>query len=419
MGLSRREFVKTAALAAGAAAVAPMAWSAPVVGRERIRLGVIGCGGRGTGAVVDALDADEAVELVAMADLFQDRLDGSLSALANHERFGQRIRAVQVERFVGIDAYERLLKMDLDLVILATPPHFRPAHFEAAVAAGRHIFMEKPVAVDGPGIRRVLTAGEIAEQKRLTVVAGTQRRHDPKYQQMMRMIHDGALGELIAGNCWWMQGGLWVHQRKPEYSDMEWQCRNWLYFCWLSGDHIVEQHVHNIDVINWAFGAPPVKATAMGGREVRTGREYGNVFDHFAVQYEYASGATMTSLSRQTDGCVSRVDEHVMGAKGRARFGAGAIDGLDYKYDGPRVNPYVQEHVNLLASMRGGPRLNEARTVAESTLTAIMGRLSAYTGQTVTWEQALNSQWRLGPSEYAFGEVPMEPVAVPGRTKLL
>jgi predicted dehydrogenase len=421
-GVTRREFVKSAAGVVGVSAMAPSAlasgaWSG---GRERIRLGVIGCGGRGTGAVVDAMEADESVVLVAMADLFPDRLEGAMRALTQHERFGSRVKVDQIERFTGFDGYRQLLNVDLDVVILATPPGFRPAHFEAAVAAGRHVFLEKPVAVDGPGVRRILAAGELAHARGLTVVAGTQRRHDPKYRAMMDQIHSGRIGELVGGSCWWMQGGLWMHARKPEYSDMEWQCRNWLYFCWLSGDHIVEQHVHNLDVMNWAMGGPPAKASGMGGREVRTADDYGNIFDHFAIQYEYAHGATITSMARQTDGCESRVDEHISGALGRARFGAGVIEGLDYKYDGPRVNPYVQEHIHLLQSIRGSiSRINESRSVAEATLTAIMGRMSAYTGKTVSWEQALNSQWDLTPSDYAFGPFETAPVPVPGRTKLL
>jgi predicted dehydrogenase len=421
-GLTRREFVKSAAGVVGVSALTPSAlatgaWSG---GRERIRLGVIGCGGRGTGAVVDAMEADESVVLVAMADLFPDRLEGALRALAQHERFGSRIKVEQIERFTGFDGYRQLLNVDLDVVILATPPGFRPAHFEAAVAAGRHVFLEKPIAVDGPGIRRVLAAGELAHARGLTVVAGTQRRHDPKYRALMDQIHSGRIGEVVGGSCWWMQGGLWMHARKPEYSDMEWQCRNWLYFCWLSGDHIVEQHVHNLDVMNWAMGATPVRASGLGGREVRTGAEYGNIFDHFAVQYEYASGAAVMSMARQTDGCASRVDELITGTAGRARFGAGVIDSLGYKYDGARVNPYVQEHVHLFQSLRGSiSRINETRTVAESTLTAIMGRLSAYTGQTVTWEQARESSWSLGSADHAFGALETDPVPVPGRTKLV
>jgi predicted dehydrogenase len=421
-GMTRRQFVRTAALAAGAAAVVPSALAGRswYPGRQTLRLGVIGCGDRGTGAAVNAMEADEGVKLVAMADLFQDRLDRSLSALSGHETLGSRIIPGEIVRFAGFDACEQLLKTDVDVVILATPPHFRPAHFEAAIAAGKHVFMEKPVAVDPPGIRRVLAAADVADSRNLSVVAGTQRRHDPKYRELIRRVQDGAVGPLLSGRCWWNQGGLWVHTRKPEYSDMEWQCRNWLYFCWLSGDHIVEQHVHNLDVINWAVGSPPLRCVGMGGRQVRTAPEYGNIFDHFAIEYEYPGGVVLSSWSRQIDGCASRVDEHVTGSGGTVRFGQGAIEGpKPYTYDGPRVNPYVQEHAHLFASIRGGKdRLNEARNVAHSTLTAIMGRMSAYTGQEVTWDQALASDWRLGPATYALGDVEIDPVPVPGKLKM-
>jgi predicted dehydrogenase len=423
-GLSRRQFVKSAALAAGAAAMTPAALAGRAwhPGRAGLRLGVIGSGDRGSGAVINAMEADPGVRLVAMADLFPDRLEKSLANLAGHPQFGARVKPSEVERFAGFDAYARLLKTDVDVVILATPPHFRPEHFGAAVEAGKHVFMEKPVAVDPPGVRRVLAAAEVADRKGLSIAAGTQRRHDPKYRELVRRVQDGQIGPLLSGRCWWNQGGLWVHKRKPEYSDMEWQCRNWLYFCWLSGDHIVEQHVHNLDVMNWALAATPQRCVAMGGRQVRTGPEYGNIFDHFAVEYEYPGGVSVHSYARQIDGCASRVDEQARGAAGLVSFGDGRILGpRPYAYEGPSVNPYVQEHADLFASIRGesgSPRLNEARNVAHSTLTAIMGRLSAYTGQEVTWEQALASPWRLGPSVYELGALETDPVPVPGRTRL-
>jgi predicted dehydrogenase len=419
--LSRRMFLKTSALA-GAAVVLPGSLSAAPFfrGRETLRLGLIGCGDRGSGAVINALEADPTVRLVAMGDLFPDRLAKSLENLTKHPQFGPSFDPAKIERFTGFDAYEKVLSTECDVVILATPPHFRPIHFEAAVKAGKHVFMEKPVAVDPWGVRTVLAAAELADSKNLSVAAGTQRRHDPKYRDLIARIRQGEAGAPVSGACWWNQGGLWVHARKPEYTDMEWQCRNWLYFCWLSGDHIVEQHVHNLDVLNWAMGAHPLKASGMGGREVRTAPEFGNIFDHFAVQYEYPGGVLVNSQARQIDGTSARVDEMFVGSRARVHFGAGAMTGgVEYRYEGKRVNPYVQEHVNLFASIRGsGDRLNEARNVAESTLTAIMGRVSAYTGQEVTWEQVLSAPLRLGPTEYAFGAVGLDPVPVPGRTKL-
>lgn len=421
--VTRREFVKTAALAAAASAVpASIARAAWAGGNETFRIGVIGCGGRGTGAAFNALEADPATQIVALADLFPDRLESSRRHLAEHETFGARAKVDPDRCHTGFDAYKQLLAGELDAVILATPPHFRPMHFAAAVAARKHVFMEKPVAVDGPGAKLVMEIGDAAKLLGLCVVAGTQRRHENSYLAAMQKIRESqALGKIVSARCYWNQGGLWVHNRKPEYSDMEWQCRNWLYFGWLSGDHIVEQHVHNLDVINWAIGSHPAKCMGMGGRQVRTGPEYGNIFDHFAVEYIYPDGEHVMSMCRQIEGTASRCEEVIHGSRGTAllRPGLARITGENsWRHDGPNNNPYAQEHTNLYAAIRAGKPINEARQVAESTLTAIMGRMSAYTGQEVTWEQALNSTMRLGPSTYEFGPVEVPDVAVPGRTKL-
>jgi len=419
-GLSRRDFLAASAGLAAAASASPLsvARAAHAAGSDAIRVGVIGCGGRGTGAAADALNADPATRITALADVFRDRLDGCHAALTGDEQYKSRIDVEESRRFVGFDAYKQLLATDVDLVVLATAPHFRAMHFEAAVAAGKHVFMEKPVGVDPTAVRRVIAAGEQAQARKLCVAAGTQRRHQAKYRALMEKVHSGAIGRIVSARAWWNQGGLWVKQRQPEWSDMEWMLRNWLYFTWTSGDHIVEQHVHNLDVINWAVGTHPVKATAMGGRQVRTEPEYGNIFDHFAVEYEYPGGVTMTSMCRQIDGCASRVDEVVAGADGVVRFGAGTIEGKEsFRFPGPDPNPYVQEHKHLIESIRGGPYLNEARAVAESTLTAIMGRISAYTGQEVTWDKVLNARMDLSPKAYEMGPVEVPPVAVPGRTR--
>lgn len=425
--VSRRNFLTTSlTTSAGLAAAASMTPLAAAVSRgawaggsDELKVGVIGCGGRGTGAAADSMAADAGVRLTAVADVFQDRLDGCLAALEGEESLTGRIDVPNSRRFVGFDAYQQLLASDVDMVCLATAPHFRAMHFEAAIAAKKHVFMEKPVGVDPTAVRRVLAAADAAQNSKLCVVAGTQRRHDPKYRALMGKIKEGAIGHIVGARCWWNQGGLWVHHRKPEYSDMEWMLRNWLYFTWTSGDHIVEQHVHNLDVINWAMGGPPKRASGMGGRQVRTGPEYGNIFDHFAVEYEYPNGAVLTSLCRQIDGCESRVDELVIGSDGVVKFGAGVIEGkAAYRYGGPGVNPYVEEHKHLIAAVRGGEYINEARTVAESTLTAIMGRISAYTGQAVTWEQVLNSKMDLSPASYVMGPVEAGAVAVPGKTRL-
>ncbi len=423
--LTRRDFVRTTAGLTAAAAlpiIPSAAWaaaSAHVAGTDAIRIGLIGCGGRGTGAAYDALNASPDSRIVALADVFADRLGGSRSHLAKHERG----KVDEANCYVGFDAFKQLLSgAEVDMVILATPPHFRPIHFEAAVNAGKHVFMEKPVAVDGPGIRKVIAAGQAAREKRLSVVAGTQRRHEACYLAAMQRLREGAIGAITAARCYWNQGGLWVNERKSEWSDMENQLRNWLYYTWLSGDHIVEQHVHNLDVVNWAMGGHPIKAMGMGGRQVRTAPQYGHIFDHFAIEYEYPNGAFLQSMCRQIDNCASRVEEVIHGSEGRMRTHSGHAEMSgrnEWRYESDNPNPYVQEHVDLLASIRNGAALNEAQTVAEATLTAIMGRMSAYTGQEVTWEQALNSKEDLSPPAYEFGPLPTPPVATPGRTPLV
>ena len=421
--VTRRRFVATSA----ALAAAPLANAAPLldrlsrpVRRNAIRVGVIGCGGRGTGAAVDALTASEHVSITALGDVFEDRVTSCRERLASR---GERATVPATKCFSGFDAYRHVVAEELDMVILATPPGFRPAHFEAAVDAGKHIFVEKPVAVDGPGARRMLAAGVKADEKGLCVVAGTQRRHERCYLEGVQRIHDGAIGRVIAARCYWNMGSLWMHQPRDSWTDMEWHLRNWLYFTWLSGDHIVEQHVHNLDVVNWVKGAHPVRAMGMGGRQVRTDPNYGHIFDHFAIEYEYPDGMHLTSMCRQTDGCYNRVAESFDGVDGRCetRPGYAVIRGEnEWRFRGENGNPYVHEHVHLTEAILGErERINETRNVTESTLTAIMGRMSAYTGREVTWEQALNSQEDLTPEKFEFGPLPMPPVAMPGRTPLI
>ncbi|MCP3906028.1 MAG: Gfo/Idh/MocA family oxidoreductase [Planctomycetes bacterium] len=416
--VTRRDFVKAtgAAMAASPALMGATSRTAA----ETLNVGVIGCGGRGTGAARDALMASENARIVAMADVFPDRLESSRGALSG---FGERGTAAKRRCTSGFDAYRSVLDTDVDVVILATPPHFRPAQFEAAVRAGKHVFMEKPVAVDPAGIRRVIAAAEEADRRGLSVVAGTQRRHEASYLAAMGQVHDGAIGEIVAARCYWNMGGLWSKKHRAEWTDMEWQLRNWLYFTWLSGDHIVEQHVHNLDVVAWAIGAHPVRALGLGGRQARTQPVYGNIFDHFAIEYEYPDGQFLMSMCRQQDGCPSRVEEVILGDAGRlvTRPSHAVVTGArPWRFEADNPSPYVQEHRDLHASIRGsGPRLNEGRQVAESTLTAIMGRMSAYTGQEVTWEQAMNSTLDLTPPAYEFGPMPMPPVAVPGKTPLV
>jgi predicted dehydrogenase len=421
MSTTRRDFIKTATTAALATAMAPSASALAggrAAGSDAIRIGLIGCGGRGTGAIEDALSSSQGVSLVAMGDLFPDRLSASRDRL--REKFGNAIDVPPDRSFTGFDAYKKVLASDINYVVLATPPGFRPIHLGAAVAAGKNIFTEKPVAVDGPGIRTVLDIYEQARAKGLGIATGTQRRHQTGYRETMRRIHDGAIGNIVSARCYWNQGFLWKKDRQPEWTDAEWQIRNWLYFTWLSGDHIVEQHVHNLDVVNWAMQTHPVRASGMGGRQVRTSPEYGHIFDHFAIDYEYANGATLMSMCRQIEGCDKNVSEALVGDKGTCQVDKYVIAGARaWRFEGSDNRPYVQEHADFIASIRAGSPYNELKTVAESTLTAIMGRMSAYTGKVVTWEQALGSNEQLMPPALTFGPLPTPAVAVPGQTPLV
>jgi myo-inositol 2-dehydrogenase / D-chiro-inositol 1-dehydrogenase len=423
MSTTRRDFLKTATTAAvgGAMVQTTSAFAGQrAAGSDEIRIGVIGCGGRGTGAVDDAISSSPGVKLVAMGDMFADRLTESRARLT--EKFADKID-VGDRTFIGLDAYKKVIATDANYIILATPPGFRPIHLTEAVNGGKNIFTEKPVAVDGPGIRAVFAAYETAKAKGLAIAAGTQRRHQTGYLEAMQRIHDGAVGKIVSARCYWNQGGLWKRDRQPDWTDAEWQIRNWLYFTWLSGDHIVEQHVHNIDVVNWAMNAHPVSANGMGGRQVRTSPEYGHIFDHFAIDYEYANGTPLASQCRQIQGCANNVTESLVGEKGSVQLdnsGKYSITGpKGWTFTDKDNRPYVQEHADFIAAIRGGKPHNELKTVAESTLTAIMGRMSAYTGKVVTWDQALNSKEELMPANLTLGPLPTPPVAVPGQTPLI
>jgi len=425
-GASRREFLQSSGLAAmGTALAAHLAVpSAHAAGDDAIKVGLIGCGGRGTGAAAQCITAAPNVKLVAMGDAFKEHIDSARSNLrkaAEESKFvhDDKIQLTDDRCFVGFDAYKQVIDSGVDLVILATPPGFRPMHLQAAIAAGKHVFCEKPVAVDGPGIRAVLAAAEEAKSKNLAVVAGTQRRHQDRYVEAMKRIHEGAIGEIVSARVSWNQGSLWMRPRKESWTDVEWQLRNWLYFSWLSGDHITEQHVHNLDVANWALNAHPVRAVSLAGREVRVDPAYGNIFDHFATEYEYESGARVASYCRQIDGCENNVSESVAGTKGRWSSVDSAIraeGSAAWRHRGKERNPYEQEHVDLIESIRSGKPLNELKTVAESTLTAIMGRMSGYTGKAVTWDEAMNSKQVLMPEKVEFGPLPVAAIAVPGVT---
>lgn len=411
--LTRRNFIAASA-ATTAAVMIPGGVFAQ--GSDRLKVGLIGAGGRGVGAAIDSYNADKSTVLWAMGDAFADRITGAEGTLKNEMKDRYQVAD---RKFVGFDAYQKVIDSGVDVVILTTPPGFRPGHLRAAVAAKKHVFMEKPVAVDAPGVRSVMESSIAAAKAGLCIVAGTQRRHDVAYREAMKRIHGGEMGDVVACYAYWNQGGLWMHVRKPEWSDLEWQMRNWLYFTWLSGDHIVEQHIHNMDVCNWAMNGHPVKATSLAGRQVRTDAAYGHIFDHFATEYEYANGVKMLSMCRQIDGTASRVSEHIVGTKGTSNGNTSIKGEKNWRWEGERPNPYMLEHRNLINAIRGGKPINEGQQVAESTMTAILGRMSAYTGQEVTWEQAMASNESLMPTKLEFGAtIPVPPVAVPGTTKL-
>jgi predicted dehydrogenase len=408
--VTRRDLLKCSAATAGVLAlpgsVARMAWGSVT---DTIRVGLIGCGGRGTGAARDCLKAAQGVQIVALADAFKRQTDAVKG----------EFKVADGRCFAGLDAYKQLLALDdVDLVILATPPGFRPLHFSEAIARGKHVFMEKPVAVCPTGIDLVMETGKLAAQKKLGVVAGTQRRHQASYIETMKRIHDGQIGEIVAAQCYWNMGGLWVRAREAGESDVEWQIRNWLYFRWLSGDHIVEQHVHNIDVINWAVGALPDTIHSVGGRQYRKGPEFGNIYDHFGTEFTYPKDVRTISMCRQIDGAADRVSERVVGTKGSSNC-CGVIEGeKPWRFEGTEPNPYVQEHADLIASIRAGQPLNEAQTVAESTLCAIMARESAYTWQQFkrAWFEERCTLDLTPPAGLKLSDsLPVAPVPVPGQ----
>jgi myo-inositol 2-dehydrogenase / D-chiro-inositol 1-dehydrogenase len=434
---SRREFIKTSSIVAAGGALAStlsLARSAHAAGDDTIKLALIGCGGRGTGACGQALSTTGPVKLVAMADAFRDRLDGAYNGL-NREHSG-RVDVPEDKKFVGFDAYQKAIDSGVDMVILATPPGFRPIHFEAAVKAGKNIFMEKPVATDAPGVRRVLAAAEEAKKKDLKVGVGLQRRHQANYLETVRRLQDGEIGEITAMRVYWNGQTPWQHTReelkrkKPDLTEMEYQMRNWYYFVWICGDHIVEQHIHNLDVAYWVKGVLPVRGNGMGGCEVRKGPDYGEIFDHHSVELEYADGSRVFSQCRHIPGCWDWVREHAHGTKGTCDISDSRINvkgRKDWNYTQKVKDPYQVEHDDLFAAIRANAHYNEAQRGAESTMMAIFGRMLTYSGQNLSWDEAINSQHSVMPKEFSFEATPptvpdsrgMYPIAVPGRTKVV
>ena len=432
---SRRSFVQKTALATSGLLTVPLSVEAManVYGAKKLKLALIGCGGRGSGAAVQALTADENVELVAMADAFADRIEKSLNGIKEHFDGKKKIDVKEKNRFVGFDAYKKAIDL-ADVVILTTPPGFRPYHFEYAIANDKHVFMEKPVATDPVGIRKVLATAKIAKAKKLNVVVGLQRHYQTKYIEIKQRIDQGAIGKIRSGQVYWNDAGVWVKKRQAGQSELEYQMRNWYYFNWLCGDHILEQHIHNIDVANWFIGVYPVSAQGMGGRQVRNGKDHGEIFDHHFVEFTYASGAVISSQCRHIPGTMRRVDEVFQGTQGSVEIGKGLITDLEgnskYKYPrkwGEDSNPYQVEHDRLFASIRNGGVIADAENGAMSTLTAILGRMATYTGKKITLEEALNSELHLMPETVTWDSTPPSvpdsegnyPIPTPGKTKMI
>lgn len=429
--LSRRNFLEKSALAgavglAGISALSSCSRGAKAVDYEfppllnrapdgqKLRAGLVGCGNRGTGAALDFLAAGDNLELVALADVFEDKVWDCYAKLEK-----QKVEVPKNNCFWGFDAYKKLLEVDLDVALLVTPPHFRPEHFDAAIQAKKHVFMEKPLSVDAAGARQIIATSKKAESMGLSVITGTQRRHQRDYLETYRQVASGAIGEITAAKAWWLQSHVWFRTREDGWNDMEYMLRNWNNFCWLCGDHILDTHVHNIDVINWFIGKHPESAIGFGGR-VR--RLTGDQYDFFSIDFDFGNGVFSHSMSRQIDGCANTLGELIVGTKGytNCRNTIFNPDGsIKWQYEYPKnkdgkstgnveISPYVQEHIDLVTAIRTNKPVVEAERTAISTLTAIMGRTAAYTGQKVTWDDMLNSIEKLGPSVVEMGAVDME-----------
>ena len=437
---SRRDFVKQSGLLAGGLLSAPLLSQATnyFSGSDNvIKIALIGCGGRGTGAAMQALLSKQNVKLVAMADAFRDRIDRCLNSLQSEEvatsaglkgTLKDMIDVPEERKFVGFDAYKKAMAY-ADVVLLTTPPGFRPIHFEEAVRQNKQIFMEKPVATDPAGIQKVLVAAEEAKKKKLNVVVGLQRHYQNSYRELFK--RKDQIGDIVSAQAWWNNDGVWVNKRKFQQTEMEYQMRNWYYFVWLCGDHITEQHIHNIDVINWFKGGYPVKAQGMGGRQVRKGKEYGEIFDHHYVEFQYADGSILNSQCRHIPGTMSKVDELFVGTKGKILCGDARITDLKgntmYQFDKKTENnAYQTEHDELFAAIaKGEYKFADAENGAKSSMTSILGRMATYSGEVIEWDKAINSGISLQPKEYDWNALPQVlpnddgfyPVAQPGTTK--
>ena len=436
---SRRQFVKTSALLTGGVMTMPILSKANFFSgaEDTIKIALIGCGGRGTGAAMQACLTKQNVKLVAMADAFRDRIDNCYKALTVEDinegsgtpkNIKNRIDVPEERKYTGFDGYKKAMA-HADVVILTTPPGFRPIHFEEAVAQGKQIFMEKPVATDPAGIKKVLDAAEIAKQKKLNVVVGLQRHYQNSYRELY--AKKNLIGEITSAQAWWNNDGVWVNPRKYNQTEMEYQMRNWYYFNWLCGDHINEQHIHNIDVINWFKGAYPVKAQGMGGRQVRKGKDHGEIYDHHYVEFHYADGSILNSQCRHIPGTMSKVDELITGTKGKIFCGAAHIKdhagNVLFQFDKKTENdPYQTEHDELFAAIaKGEYKFADAERGAKSTMTSILGRMATYSGQVIEWDKAIASGISIMPKAFDWNAMPPTlpdedgryPIAMPGKTK--
>lgn len=417
---SRRNFLKTSVAASSALATMAVPRTVHAGVDETLRIGLVGCGGRGTGAALDALHGDPRTKLVAIGDTFRDRAEQALAELKNDTKVADRVAVGNDHIFSDFDNYKHVIDA-CDVVLLATPPYFRPQHLAYAVEQGKHSFVEKPIATDVPGVHSVMATCDLAKQKGLAVVSGLCWRYDLGVRETIARIQDGAIGDIVAIQSSYNANTLWHRGDDPKWSRLEYQIRNWLYYTWLSGDHIGEQAVHSLDKTLWVQGDPsPVSAMALGGRQQRTDPKFGHIWDHFSVFYEYPSGIRVYFTCRQQDNCTSFVDENVLGTKGTAQILANVIEGeKKWRYRGPKPVMYRQEHLELFQSIRDGKPINNGQYMCNSTLVAIMGRLAGYTGKTLTWDELNSSQERLGPTELVWGDVPEPPVAIPGQYKFV
>jgi myo-inositol 2-dehydrogenase / D-chiro-inositol 1-dehydrogenase len=418
---SRRDFLKnTSLLAAGATVMGNLSLAQTVhaAGSDSIKIALVGCGGRGGGAAVNALrnTSHPNVKLWAMADAFADRIEGSLRGITEAVEAKDKIDVPKDRQFTGLDAYQKAIDCGVDVVLLCTPPGFRPMQFEAAVKAGKHAFMEKPIATDAPGVRRIMTANEEAKKKGLAVAVGHHLRHEKKHYEVVRRVHEGAIGDLKLIRVFYNSDGVGVRPRQPGETEMQYQIRNWYYFVWLGGDHIVEQHVHDIDVGNWFAQAHPIEAEGMGGRQVRIGKDVGEIFDHHAVEFTFANGLRMCSYCRHIPNCWESFSQHAHGTKGTVDIEGHGTSVL--RVDGQTPLKFRREHDghqiemnDLFAAIASGTPYNEADWAAESTMTAIMGRMATYSGKVVTWDEAINSELDLHPKSLSWDA---EPLVKPG-----